>query len=127
MAMPPARSISAATARPASSFRSTMPTLAPSAANRSDEAPPMPVAPPEINALFPANLPGMCFHPSSQKPPAILERHRLRLEVVWHAEAGRSDEPVRRDLRKVEGRSASILGRSRFRRRLVQALRQGVR
>src|SRR5262245_4521257 len=82
MAVPPARSIWATTARLASSFRSTMPTLAPSAANRSEEAPPMPVAPPEINAIFPANLPGMCFHPSSQKPLAILERLRLWPEVV---------------------------------------------
>jgi hypothetical protein len=42
----------------------------------------MPVAPPEINAIFPANLPGIVFHPSSQKPLAILERLRLRPEVV---------------------------------------------
>src|SRR4029079_301871 len=59
MAVPPAASISATTARPASLLRSTTPTLAPSAANSLDDAPPMPVAPPEISAILPASLSGM--------------------------------------------------------------------
>jgi hypothetical protein len=37
--------------------------LAPSAAKSFDEAPPMPVAPPEISAILPASLPDMVRYP----------------------------------------------------------------
>ena len=58
-ATPPAALIAATVSAAASPLRSTIATLAPSAANSFEAAPPMPVAPPEMIATLPASLPAM--------------------------------------------------------------------
>ena len=81
-ALPPAARIPATVSAAAAALRSMIATLAPSAANSRDAAPPMPVAPPEMIASFPSSLPIVSYLPAKRsapsRPPPAPHRPRRR-------------------------------------------------